>query len=131
MSDQHRDMFAGLVMMMSQSALLHLGKLVNPATGKTEVKLEYAQEAIDTLDMLEAKTRGNLDAAEAKMLKETLAYLKINYVETSQTPAAPAAKPGVEAKESPAAAADAPPAPTPEPPPGDAESKVRYRKSFG
>lgn len=85
MSESHKDLFTGLVMMMSQSALLHMGKLVNPATGKAEVKLEYAQEAIDTLDMLEAKTRGNLATDEAKMIRETIAYLKINYLETSRS----------------------------------------------
>ena len=107
MSDTHKEMFAGLVMMMSQTALLHMGKLVNPSTGKAEVKLPYAQEAIDTLDMLEARTRGNLDAEEARLLKTTLSSLKLTYVETKQQPAekpqaapAPAAdaKPGEPAK---------------------------------
>lgn len=107
MSGNHKELFSGLVMMMGQSALLHMGKLVNPATGKTEVRLEYAQEAIDTLDMLEARTRGNLDAEEARLLKTTLSSLKLTYVETMQQPAekpqaapAPAAdaKPGEPAK---------------------------------
>lgn len=121
MSAQHKDLFAGLVMMMSQSALLHLGKLVNPATGKAEVKLEYAQESIDMLDMIEAKTRGNLDAGEAKMLKETLAYLKINYVETSQQPP----------KDTPAAAAPEESSKVPEGGADGGEDKKRYHKSFG
>ncbi len=127
MSDTQKELFSSLVMMLGQSALLHMGKLVNPATGKAEAHLDYAQDAIDTLDMLEAKTRGNLDADEARLLKTTLSSLKLTYVETLQKPPAAEAKP----------VADTPPpaaAPATEPPPtGTGEggdSKVRYHKTF-
>ena len=124
MSSSHKDLFSGLVMMLGQSALLHMGKLVNPATGKTEVRLEYAQEAIDTLDMLETRTRGNLDADEARLLKTTLSSLKLTYVDTLQQPAAkPEAAPAAPAPaEATATAADSAPA--------EAESKVRFHKKF-
>jgi hypothetical protein len=36
------------------------------------------------LDMLEARTRGNLDADETRLLKDTLMSLKMNYVETKE-----------------------------------------------
>lgn len=122
MSERHKDLFTGLVMMLGQSALLHMGKLVNPASGKAEIHLDYAQEAIDTLDMLEARTRGNLDPQEARLLKTTLSSLKLNYVETMQQKPAPAAP----------EAATPPPAAPAEPAPGEeAESKVKFHKSFG
>lgn len=79
----HKTYFISLTTMLSMSALQQLGKLMNPLTRKTEINLEAAQGTIDMLDMLEAKTRGNLDAAEAKLLKDTLAMLKMNYVETA------------------------------------------------
>ncbi len=52
--------------------------------------------------MLEAKTRGNLDDDEARMLKEALSSLKMAYVQVRGSQAAPPPEP-------------APTAPPPEP----------------
>jgi hypothetical protein len=123
--DFHKALFGALIMSMAQSAMVGLGKLVNPVTGKTGVDLESAQQSIDILDMLEAKTRGNLDDAEARMLRATLADLKLNYVETAN--AAPAAPPAPAAAEPPKP--ESAPA-APEEPKPDPDSKVRYRKTF-
>lgn len=41
-----------------------------------------AQSLIDTLGMLEAKTRGNLDAEEQKLLTEALTALRFRFVQT-------------------------------------------------
>ncbi len=95
--EMHKILFANLIMMLSQSAMQQLGKLVNPMTGKTEVSLEGARMTIDMLEMIEAKTKGNLDAEEEKMLKDLLSNLHLNYVETSQNP--PAEEPAEDKKE--------------------------------
>ncbi len=87
-ADVNKGLFLNLIAMLSISALQQLGKIINPATGKTEVSLDGAQATIDLLDMLEAKTRGNRDAAEDKALKDTLTMLKMNYVETGSAGAA-------------------------------------------
>lgn len=84
-ADLHQHYFISLVTMLSMSVMQQLGKIRNPATGKIEVSLEAAQATIDMLDMLEAKTRGNLDTDEEKLLRDTLSALKLNYVETAQT----------------------------------------------
>lgn len=100
--DMHKAMFMQLVIMLSSSAMQHLGKIINPMTGKTELNLEAAQATIDMVEMIEAKTKGNLDRDEERLLKNTITSLKLNYVETAATPA-PAAKPAdpaVEAKDS-------------------------------
>ena len=68
--------------MLAMSAIQQMGKLVDPGTGKAEINLEAAKATIDMLDMLEARTRGNLDAEETRLLKDTLMSLKMNYVET-------------------------------------------------
>ena len=101
MEDIHAAMFAQLVMMFTSATLQHLGKLVNPASNKAEINLEAAQANIDMLDMLETKTSGNLKPDEARMLKESLTPLKLNFVETQQTAGVPP---------TPAPAASAPPA---------------------
>ena len=92
--DTNKALFLQFVLMLSSSAMQQLGKLVNPLTGKAETNLEAAQATIDLLVMLDAKTRGNLDREEERFLKNTLATLQMNYVETAQSaPAKPEATP--------------------------------------
>lgn len=80
----NKALFLNMVMMFSTSAMQQLGKIVNPSTGKTTVDLEGAQFFIDLLSMLKAKTLGNLDRDEARLLNDTLATLQLNFVETSE-----------------------------------------------
>ena len=84
MSDdkQNGELFQGLVISLAAATMQHLGKTLSPVTNKIEKNLPAAQSTIDMLDMLEAKTQGNLSANEAKLLKGVLAELKLNYVET-------------------------------------------------
>ena len=98
MSDdkQNREMFQGLVISLASAVMQHLGKTLSPLTNKIEKNLPAAQATIDMLDMLEAKTQGNLSEPEAKLLKSVLGELKLNYVETlNEKPAeaAPEKKP--------------------------------------
>ncbi len=90
-NQQNDGLFQGLVISLAAATMQHLGKTLNPATHKIEKNLEAAQATIDMLDMLEAKTKGNLGDAEAKLLKSVLAELKLNYVDTlNEKPAEPA-----------------------------------------
>ena len=84
MSDdkQNSELFQGLVISLAAATMQHLGKTLSPVTNKIEKNLPAAQATIDMLDMLEAKTQGNLSDNEAKLLKSILAELKLNYVET-------------------------------------------------
>ena len=93
MSDdkQNSELFQGLVISLAAATMQHLGKTLSPVTNKIEKNLPAAQSTIDMLDMLEAKTKGNLSDNEAKLLKSILAELKLNYVETlNEKPAAAA-----------------------------------------
>ncbi|HKB85234.1 MAG TPA: DUF1844 domain-containing protein [Ignavibacteriaceae bacterium] len=73
-------LFMQLVMQNQQIAMMSLGRMNNPVTNKIEVNLEYAKMAIDTLDMLKERTRGNLSQYEEQFLDETLKELKLIYV---------------------------------------------------
>ena len=93
---QNTEMFQGLVISLASAVMQHLGKTLSPVTNKIEKNLPAAQSTIDMLDMLSAKTQGNLSEPEAKLLKGVLAELKLNYVETlNEKPAeaAPEKKP--------------------------------------
>jgi hypothetical protein len=72
-------------MMLFSSAWHQLGKVVNPESGKAAVNLEAAQFTIDMIEGLKAKTRGNLDRDEEKMLSDLLSSLQMNYVEVARS----------------------------------------------
>ena len=72
--------FATFIFSLNSSALVQLGMLEDPMTGETATNLPLAKQTIDLLSMLEEKTRGNLDADEAAMLKNILYDLRILYV---------------------------------------------------
>ena len=118
-------LFANLVVQQTNMAFICMGRMPNPETGEITRDLEAARFFIDQLEMIEVKTKGNLDADEDRFLKATLNELKLNFVETSKmsppppqivTPAA--AEPKIEAPKE----KDAPK--------GD-DDKTRFRKSYG
>ena len=75
--------FPTFVLSLATSAMLHLGLIPDPQTGEPgKVDRELARHTIDTLEMLEEKTRGNLDDEEARLLKEALTELRMRYVQS-------------------------------------------------
>ena len=81
--DQGREaaLFLQLVLGLQQAAMVALGKLMNPMTGKLERNLEAARNTIDTLGALEARTRGNLESDEQRVLTQVLTDLRMNYLD--------------------------------------------------
>jgi hypothetical protein len=77
----HNILFMQLIIQNQQIAMMAMGKIKNPISDKIERNLEHAKIYIDTLDMLQAKTKGNLSDYEEKFLTETLKDLKLNYVD--------------------------------------------------
>jgi hypothetical protein len=78
--------FAALVLSFASSALLHLGLVEDPQTGRpAEKSLPLARHSIDLLELLEAKTRGNLSPDEAALLTNLLTELRVRYVECSRS----------------------------------------------
>ena len=75
--------FTNLVMSLNTSALFLLGEISEPRTGKRNKDLVLAKHSIDTLNMLQEKTKGNLTEDEGKMLQNILYDLKIRYVKIS------------------------------------------------
>lgn len=72
--------FIALVAMLAENGMIALGKIVNPSTGEEEVSLEGAQGIIGLLEMIEAKTAGNLTSEEGNFLKAQLTNLRLNFV---------------------------------------------------
>ncbi|MGB5848612.1 MAG: DUF1844 domain-containing protein [Ignavibacteriaceae bacterium] len=92
-------LFMQLVLQNQQMAMISLGKVKNPVSDTLDKNLEYAKLSIDTLDMLNQKTKGNLSEQEEKFLSESLTQLKVLYVEESAKEKKPEHKPNKENQE--------------------------------
>jgi len=77
--------FSTFIMSLSTSVLFHLG-LVAEQEGQPPPapNLPMARQTIDILEILEAKTRGNLDSEESHLLESLLYELRLRYVEVQQ-----------------------------------------------
>ncbi len=72
--------FSAFIMSLNTAALYHMGELADPETGKTERDLSLAKHTIDTLALLQEKTRGNLTPEEKGLLDDILIDLRLRYV---------------------------------------------------
>lgn len=78
--EQHQQLlFMMLIQQHEQIAGMGLGRIPNPVTNKTEMDLQSAKYAIDTLMMLQAFTKGNISTDMNEFLEQTLTRLRIDY----------------------------------------------------
>ena len=72
--------FTVLVSMIATQASVALGMIADPRTNKPEINLDLAKHHIDTLAVLEAKTKGNLTNEETQLLGMATSHLQMAYV---------------------------------------------------
>ncbi|MCW5206086.1 DUF1844 domain-containing protein [Desulfobulbus sp. F5] len=72
--------FTSFVLSLNTTALFHLGDIPHPETGQKVFDLELARHAIDTLAMLEEKTKGNLDSEEQDLISRVVYELKMRFI---------------------------------------------------
>lgn len=82
-------LFPSLIESLAQQALMFLGGMRDPMTGQVVQDLNQAQTLIDMLLMVEEKTKGNLAAEEAEMLKQVLDELRTQFVRVAKPKAPP------------------------------------------
>jgi len=109
-------LFAQLVVQQANMATMLLGRVPHPESGKVIQDIEAARLFIDQLEMLEAKTKGNLTKEEAGLLKQSLMSLRLAFVEAVDTP--------------PQSAAPPPPAPEPAKPVPEEEHHKKFSKKY-
>lgn len=73
--------FRTLVGSLGTQALMYMGGIADPETGRAIVALDYARHYIDLLGVLEEKTKGNLDEDESADITEVLAELRARFVQ--------------------------------------------------
>ncbi len=72
-----------LVQMLATQSMAAMGMIAGP-DGNVHREPAIAKHFVDLLAVVEAKTRGNLDAAEAKMLDSLLHDLRMAYVQATK-----------------------------------------------
>jgi hypothetical protein len=88
--DLQSALFLDLVAQHAEMAMMFLGRVPHPQTGEKLRDLETARLFISQLEMLEAKTRGNLNQREQALLKQALMTTRLAFVEAAETqPAKP------------------------------------------
>jgi hypothetical protein len=76
-----------LLTTLATEALVALGQVPHPATGEAHVHRNQAQYLIDTIDVLRAKTKGNLTPGEQELIDSLLHQLRMVFVATADRPA--------------------------------------------
>lgn len=95
-NNKNTQLFMYLVSSFEMAAMQGLGKLKNPMSDKLEVELEQAQFAIDVLDMIKEKTKGNLIDYETRFIDNTLGQLKLNFIDVKEQENKKESKPAAE-----------------------------------
>lgn len=71
--------FFSLISMLQRSAMMHIG-MIPDEEGMIHFNLAEAKAAIDLLDTLQTRTKGNLEKVEETILKGLISELKMHFV---------------------------------------------------
>ena len=72
--------FTSFILSLNTTALFHLGDIPHPETGQKVFDLELARHSIDTLAMLDEKTKGNLNSEEQELISRVVYELKMRFI---------------------------------------------------
>lgn len=78
---QEQLLFMMLIQQHEQIGMMGLGKIKDPSSGEMGVDLNAAKYAIDTMQMLEKYTSGNLNSEMKGYLQHVLSTLRLNYAD--------------------------------------------------
>jgi Domain of unknown function (DUF1844) len=78
-------LFAQMVIQQTNMAMMLMGKVPHPQSGETVQDLEGARMFIDQLEMLQAKTKGNLSPDEERLLKQSLLSAQMMFVDAVES----------------------------------------------
>jgi hypothetical protein len=75
---------SSIVILLYFPALVQLGLVEDPATGRHQENLGLAKRNIDLLDLLKDRTKGHLEDEEQKFLDGVLDQLKLAYLKRAE-----------------------------------------------
>ncbi|WP_027721636.1 DUF1844 domain-containing protein [Maridesulfovibrio zosterae] len=76
--------FSTFIMSLSSSAMVHLGEVADPSTGKVDYSPVLAKQSIDVLALLEDKIKNGMSKDEERLLCELLYNLRMKYVQKTK-----------------------------------------------
>jgi hypothetical protein len=79
--------FEMLLTTLATEALVALGQVPHPVTGKVQAHRNQAKFLIDTVDVLRQKTAGNLTTGEQQVIDSLLHQMRLVFVHTADAPA--------------------------------------------
>ncbi len=77
--------FGSFVVSLGTNCMINLGRIEHPDTGQVTRDLVSAKHTIEILEMLQDKTRGNLETEEEKLLDSLLYDLRMAFVQEKRT----------------------------------------------
>ncbi len=77
--------FSTFILGLASTTMIHLGVAPHPETGRPSVDLTLAQQSLSLLELLQAKTKGNLAAEEERLFANLLTDLRLRFVDASKT----------------------------------------------
>ena len=77
--------FRFFISTIGMQALAALGEVPDPTSGEKKINTTQAQYLIDVIQMLSAKTKGNLSKEEEAMMRDLLYQLQMKFVEKTKT----------------------------------------------
>ncbi|MCA8916101.1 MAG: DUF1844 domain-containing protein [Planctomycetes bacterium] len=69
---------------LATQAMIFMGAIANPLTGEADIDYEQARYVVDTLAMLQEKTKGNLNSDEEATLENLIGELKLIWVQAQR-----------------------------------------------
>lgn len=75
--------FELLLSSLATEAMMALGQLPHPYTGKPEVRRNQAKYLIDMIEVLKDKTKGNLQPGDNQAIEDMLHQLRLAFVATA------------------------------------------------
>lgn len=75
--------FSTFILSLASATFIELGLVEDPVSQKKQTNLEAAKQHIDMLQILQDKTRGNLDDEERGLLERVLRDVRLQYVKAN------------------------------------------------
>lgn len=72
--------FTTLIMSFASAAIVNMGRVPDPMTNAIQKNLLIAQQNIDIIQLLQEKTRGNLNPDEERLMDQVLYELRMSFI---------------------------------------------------
>ena len=76
--------FSTFILSLASATFIEMGVVEDPQTQKKKMDLSSAKQHIDLLQMLQEKTRGNLDDEERGLLERILRDVRLQFVKATE-----------------------------------------------